>query len=510
MAQQPMVMPKEEFPQGGQDSRGATIRKIVVLVLLMLLLALVVWATYSYMKNRSLKLPTLRAQEEVTPPEYMFSISGPPGEDALTRPVGVALGRGDLVYATDTKADVVRVFSNEGRYQFSFGDIADGKNTKLLAPAYIATDAQDNVYVSDRRLKAIYVFDPTGEYLRKIEPEGKAAETFGPLGMSFDAKGNLWVTDVGDSLNHRVVGFDKQGKEIARFGTTGRAGQMSDLPGKFYFPNGVVLPGDQIFIGDSNNRRVQIFNKQGEFGSFIRTSGIPRGMALDSKERLYIVDALSHSTDVYSLDGEIIVSFGAEGVGPGEFRYANAIALDSEERIYITDLENNQVQVWAWPADAVVIPGAPDSAAGWAACLSPLLLIPLIWLLRRRRRLVVTEDFVDAVIAADQLEALRKRRLKLVTTEAIWPVFVDRVENGTVLAELISAEAHSDADARDLVSRLGVTYDEAALLVIAKRAKRFGTEDARMASFAAALGVETYNAQRFIEQHGVDRLEDGK
>ena len=166
MAQQPMVMPKEEFPQGGQDSRGATIRKLVVLVLLMLLLALVVWATYSYMKNRSLKLPTLQAQEEVTPPEYMFSISGPPGEDALTRPVGVAIGRGDLVYATDTKADVVRVFSNEGRYQFSFGDIADGKNTKLAAPAYIATDAQDNLYVSDRRLHAIYVFDPNGEYLR--------------------------------------------------------------------------------------------------------------------------------------------------------------------------------------------------------------------------------------------------------------------------------------------------------------------------------------------------------
>lgn len=498
-------MQQDEFPQGGQDSRRSQLRKLVLLALLLLLLALVAWATYSYITNRSLKLPRLTGQEEVLPPEYLFSISGPVGADALTRPVGVAVGRNDFVYATDTKADVVRVFNSQGRYQFSFGEIDDGDKKKLGAPAYVVVDEQENVYVSDRALRAIYVFTPAGEYLRKIVPDDEEkAKTFGPLGMGFDADGNLYVTDVGDTRNHRLVVFNPQGKEIKRFGTTGQAGQMSDLPGKFYFPNGIVVP-DEIFIGDSDNRRVQVFDKQGVFDRFIRTSGIPRGMVVDTQDRLYVVDALSHSVDVYSLEGEIIVSFGKNGVGPGEFRFANAIALDSEERIYITDRENNQIQVWAWPSDAIVVPGAPETAAGWLACLSPLLLLPLIWLLRRRRKVVVTPDFVDAVIEAGEFDLLRTRRFKLVTTEAIWPEFEGRVEDGTELAELISAEEHSDTDARDLVSRLGVTYDEAALLVVAKRAKRIGTEDVRIASFAAALGVATYNAQRFIEQHGQKR-----
>ncbi|PKL74507.1 MAG: hypothetical protein CVV27_20160, partial [Candidatus Melainabacteria bacterium HGW-Melainabacteria-1] len=61
---------------------------------------------------------------------------------------------------------------------------------------------------------------------------------------------------------------------------------------------------------------------------------------------------------------------------------------------------------------------------------------------------------------------------------------------------------HSDTDARDLVERLGVAYDEAALLVVAKRAKRLCTEDIHLASFAGALEVEVLDTKRYIDRYG--------
>ena len=219
MTPEPVQSTPEEFPQGGTASRSSTIRKIVFLTVLLLLLALIVWATVYYIQNRRLPIPQLQSDtEEIVPPEYLFSIAGPAGESALTRPVGVVVGKDDLVYATDTGADVVRVYSSEGRYQFSFSAVEDGTNTALEAPAYLAVDAEDNVYVTDRRLRGIYVFDPEGNYLRRIAPEGEAAATFGPLGMAFDSEGNLYVTDVGDTLEHRIIVFDPDGKEIDRFG----------------------------------------------------------------------------------------------------------------------------------------------------------------------------------------------------------------------------------------------------------------------------------------------------
>lgn len=508
MTPEPVDIAREEFPQGGRAARRATIRKWVLLAVLLMLLTLIVWATVYYIQNRKLPIPQLRSDnEEVLPPEYLFSIAGPQGEDALTRPVGVAVGRDDLVYASDTLADVIRVYSSEGRYRFSFSAVDDGTNTELQAPAYVIADAEDNIYVSDRRLRGVYVFDPDGNYLRRIAPEGDAAKTFGPLGMGFDGEGNLYVTDIGETLEHRIVVFDPAGKEIRRFGTTGEAGQMSDLPGNFYFPNGVVVSDDgRLLIGDSNNRRVQVFSATGEFDYFIRTSGIPRGMVIDDQDRLYVVDALSHTADVYSLSGDRIVSFGTEGVGPGQFRYANDIALDSNGRIYLTDRENNQIQVWAWPEAEIVVPGLPETPLGWVACFSPLLLLPLL-LLFRRKRFAVTEDFVDRMVAADALESMRRRRFKFVTTEARWPSFEGRVENGVDLGELIAAQAHSDSDARDLVERLKVTYEEAAMLVLAKRAGRLCTEDPGLASFGAALEIETFDSERYIEKYGSDGRE---
>lgn len=498
------------FPSSApRRKRGSNARKIALLILLLLLLALVLWASWYYLNNRRLPIPRLAgtAEKEVAPPEYVFSISGPPGENALTRPVGVAVTKDDLVFATDTEAGVVRVYSTEGRYKSTIKD-------QLIAPAHLAIGPDGDLYVSDRRVRAILVFKTTGEFVRKILPAAPDADTWSPLAMTWDADGNLYTTDVGQTNNHRVIVFRSDGTELRRFGKTGRANQMSDLPGEFYFPNGIVVSKDgRLFVGDSNNRRIQVFKPDGSFDYFIRTSGIPRGLSIDPQERLYVVDALAHTTDVYTLDGERLVSFGSQGVGPGQFRYANDVALDREGRIYISDRENHQIQVWQWAAEEIVVPGLPSTRNQWLSlCAAPLLLLPLLLWWWRKKRFVVIEDFVDEMERRGLVGKMDNKRWRWLTPESRWAAFEGRSVAGVDLGELIEASQHSDPDARDLVDRMGITYEDAALLVVAKRAGRLCTQDARIASYAGALDIEVLDVatflRRYVKRDGDDRHDE--
>ena len=40
--------------------------------------------------------------------------------------------------------------------------------------------------------------------------------------------------------------------------------------------------------------------------------------------------------------------FGSQGIGDGQFEYPNGVAVDSRDRVYVTDRENNRVQVWGY------------------------------------------------------------------------------------------------------------------------------------------------------------------
>lgn len=501
----------ERAVQGiSRESRRRNARRTVLLALLILLLLLLSCGAYYYLQNRRLPIPALGggsgAEEEIQPPRYVFSIAGPVGEEALTRPIGVAISRDGRLYATDTEADAVRVYDLQGKYLKSFAKVTDGDATSLQKPAHLAISPDQQLYVSDRRLRAIYVFTLDGEFVRKIALGGEDAGTFAPLGMGFAEDGTLFVTDVGDSAGHRVVVFGPDGEEVRRFGSTAQAEQMSQFPGQFYFPNGVAISKDgRLFIGDSDNRRVQVFEEGADFSRFMRTAGIPRGLVIDSKERLYVVDALGHMVDVYTLDGEKITSFGGPGTGPGQFRFANDVALDAAERIYITDRDNHQVQVWEWPEAAPLTPKPPQSPLQWALLCLPLLLLPLILFMLWRRKFLVVVDFVDHMAALEQVPVMDRWRFRWLTPEGVWPHFDGRVEQETDLGRLIKAQKHSDSDARHLMDELGVTYDEAVLLTLAQRARAICIEDMRIGNLAARLGVEVYDAPRFIRRFGTKR-----
>jgi DNA-binding beta-propeller fold protein YncE len=475
-------------------------RRWILLALLVLLLLLLSYLAYYFAMNRRLPSLSLAPTQNnvIQPPSYLYSISGK-GPSALVRPVGVGVGEDGRVYVVDFGHRRVSVFSNSGTYLFSFNTTADGK---LVSPVHLAVRGNE-IWVSERFFRTIFVFDLQGKYLRKFVPKNEKL-AWQPLAFSFDSTGALRATDVGNSNKHRLVYFSEDGSRTATVGKTAQVNTPQDEPGSFLFPNGVAVAANgDVFVSDGDNRRVQVFDSKGTFLRFVDTSGVPRGVAIDQKQRLYVADALAHTINVFDLKGQGLTQFGERGFGPGQFNYPNDIALDKRGRIYITDRENNQVQVWGWPV--AQLPQIPVPKTPWAwlaalACLIPLILLPLILLARRKVRIIVTPDFMDGLEAHGEIKYVaEKARVRLIAPEEDRHLYEGREVEGVNLGELLTFEEYSESDARALMDRLKISQEQAKLLAMAWRAKALGTDDRDLRLLALLAEVRTVDVAEFRE-----------
>ena len=315
-------------------------RRLMALGALFLLLVLVAGLWAYYLRTRkplSAALPPAPAVAQAFKPHYLFSIYG------VDRPLGIALSPdGRYIYVTESAGErLIKVFDREGQFIRSFA-VPDTRPAER-APVYVAVDSYGRVYVTDRRRFALYVFDADGNLLRVFSPP-QGEEFWTPLGVNV-VNDEILVTEV-TREQHRVMVFDLEGRLKTVFGREGREN------GEFWFPNAVVRDEEgNFYVSDGNNGRLQVLDPEGNFLYALRGLNLPRGLAIDTEKRLFLVDAVAHQVRVFSLASQPIVAlyeFGDIGMGDGEFRYPNDIAVDLTGRLYITDRENNRIQVWSY------------------------------------------------------------------------------------------------------------------------------------------------------------------
>jgi sugar lactone lactonase YvrE len=488
--------------------KRSRIVRIVLLVLLLLLLILLAWSAMYYAANRRLPFPQVESVTGVTAPapEFLYAISGPDGGDSLAQPVGVAVTADDKVFVVDAKARVVRSYFADGRYRFSFNSIVSDKGSQLGLPARVTIGPDGNVWVTDRRLGGIFVFDPdSGAFVREFIPESDVVETWRPIALAFNADGELYVADLGLNKLHRVVAFDSEGNEIARWGSTVQTTHITQAPGGFYYPNGIAFAANgDVFVTDMSNHRVQVFTPVGEYKYLMATSGSPLGVVVDPDQRLYVVDPFAHQVDIYELDGTRITGFGGPGLALGRFRFPSDLALDEAGRMFVSDRENNQVQVWGWPSGLIPPFELPDTPAGWLFCLSPLLLL-LIPLLRRRIAFMTMPDFIEAMILVEAVPKMDDRKFKWIVTERVWDAYAQRASGDVRFEDLLHSEGYSRTDVDDMIEKSGVDEATAIVLTMAERAGRLATEDPVLAEAAAALGISVVDRERFLKEYAARR-----
>ena len=102
---------------------------------------------------------------------------------------------------------------------------------------------------------------------------------------------------ISDTNNYRVQIFDRNGKFITKFGSKGT------LEAQFLCPSGIGLDGENnIVIADFRNANVQIFDKDGNFLKVLGSEGSssagifskPTGLFVSSSGNILVADRGTH------------------------------------------------------------------------------------------------------------------------------------------------------------------------------------------------------------------------
>jgi sugar lactone lactonase YvrE len=116
-------------------------------------------------------------------------------------------------------------------------------------PQDMEVDGQGNIFVVDN--VSVMKFDAFGNLLFKKFGSESGIGPIYPGGLDVDEVGNVWVAD---THHHRIVCFNAIGNMLFTFGTQGFG------PGEFQLPRDVAVVNGRIFVADTFNQRVQIFD----------------------------------------------------------------------------------------------------------------------------------------------------------------------------------------------------------------------------------------------------------
>ncbi len=153
-----------------------------------------------------------------------------------------------------------------------------------------------------------------------------------PMDVFVDG-GEVYVSDTG---NDRVVVFDKSGDPKMSFGSSGTE------PGQFKFPYGISVDSDgNIYVADMYNNNISIFDKTGKFIKYFEPEDGyqfdgPSGIRIFD-DKLYVPEVNSGNISVYGLDGkrELFIE-NSDEEGP-HLDKPNGIAIDEDGKIYVAD-----------------------------------------------------------------------------------------------------------------------------------------------------------------------------
>jgi predicted membrane-bound mannosyltransferase/DNA-binding beta-propeller fold protein YncE len=169
-----------------------------------------------------------------------------------------------------------------------------------------------------------------------------------PRNIAVAANGDIYVADSG---NHRVQVFDRDGRYLRGWG--GFGGEQ----GQFNEPWGIAVDDQFVYVADTWNHRIQKFSHNGQFILSFGVSGVPatgetgaglffgpRDIVILRDGTLAVTDTGNHRLQLFDADGNFRQQIGFLGAQMGQFYEPVSIAIGPDGFIYVADAWNQRVQ----------------------------------------------------------------------------------------------------------------------------------------------------------------------
>jgi PKD repeat protein len=192
----------------------------------------------------------------------------------------------------------------------------------------------------------------TSAYIAEFGAFGSGDGEFGGIARVTIDGSFIYVCD---TVNNRIQVFNKTNP----YAFVGQFGSSGSGDGQFNAPSGISVDTNFIYVTDYSNNRVQIFNKTapyafvGKFGSSGTGDGQfqgPGGIFVDDNY-IYVSNtsgaALSGRIQIFNKASpySFVGKFGSNGSGDGQFSTVPSLAVD-DNYVYISDRANYRIQIF--------------------------------------------------------------------------------------------------------------------------------------------------------------------
>ena len=201
-----------------------------------------------------------------------------------------------------------------------------------------------DIVVAEESADCITLLTKQGKKVKSLGTNGTKEGQFTCLqGVATANDGHVLVTD-----EHRLQKLTTDGVCVKSVGSnkSGR-GRL-----QFNNPTGITVhpTTGQIFLADSYNNRIQVFNNDLTYSHTIAPSGnrrlnLPWDVALDNKGYLYVAVSSNHCITKLTTKGQYVTRFGSEGSAPGQLTYPTSLTINNG-LVYVTENDINRVSIF--------------------------------------------------------------------------------------------------------------------------------------------------------------------
>lgn len=273
----------------------------------------------------------------------------------MRSPIGIEVGNG-TVYVAEDANNRIDLFTTEGEFIESVGQFGDATQQGLFfqRPNSVAIGPDGSIYVVDTWNYRIRKFSPGWQPLTSwgspltagINAQTEPNDGFwGPRDAVVDADGNIYIADTG---NKRVRVYNSEGvwqRDIGRGGSG---------PGQLDEPSGLAISADgRLFVADTWNRRISVFMTNGthltsySLRAWYDEFGNRPYLAYDpERDMLYVTDPDAGRVLVLNGNGECLGAFGKlnrENPNSTQFSTIGGIAVDDDGFVYVVDMALGRV-----------------------------------------------------------------------------------------------------------------------------------------------------------------------